>query len=73
MASSNLLGGSNFRESPLISIKSYPALALLSSGSGYGTYLIYAVLCYLVRVDVRITAMHLSFKTGRATFTASGS
>ena len=27
----------------------------------------------LVRVDVRITAAHLSFKTGRATFAASGS
>jgi hypothetical protein len=27
----------------------------------------------VVRVDVRITAMHLSFKTGRATFAASGS
>jgi hypothetical protein len=26
-----------------------------------------------VRVDVRITAMHLSFRTGRATFAASGS
>jgi hypothetical protein len=35
MASSNPLGGSNFRESSLIGIKSYPALALLSAGSGY--------------------------------------
>jgi hypothetical protein len=35
MASSNPLGGSNFRESSLIGIKSYPAIALLSLGSVY--------------------------------------
>jgi hypothetical protein len=38
MASSNPLGGSNFRESALISIKSYPAITVLSSGSGYAFY-----------------------------------
>jgi hypothetical protein len=35
MASSNPLGGSDFRESRPIGIKSYPALALLSPGSEY--------------------------------------
>jgi hypothetical protein len=36
LPSSNPLGGSNFRESLPIGIKSYPALALLRPGSGYG-------------------------------------
>jgi hypothetical protein len=36
MASSNPLGGSNFRESIPIGIKSYPALALLSPRSILG-------------------------------------
>jgi hypothetical protein len=40
MASSNPLGGSNFRESHLINIKSYPAIALLSPEPGYGSILI---------------------------------
>jgi len=40
MASSNPLGGSNFRESYPIGIKSYLALAVPSPGSGYGNILI---------------------------------
>jgi hypothetical protein len=39
LPSSNPLGGSNFRESFPISIKSYPALALLSPSSGYALML----------------------------------
>jgi hypothetical protein len=35
LPSSNPLGGSNFRESLPIEIKSYPAIALLNPGSGY--------------------------------------
>jgi hypothetical protein len=40
LPSSNPLGGSNFRESRPIGIKSYPALALLSPGSGYAYFLL---------------------------------
>jgi hypothetical protein len=40
MASSNPLGGSNFRESLPIGIKFYPAITVLSPGSGYGNILI---------------------------------
>jgi hypothetical protein len=41
--------------------------AYLEPGLGTATASL-SLLCYSVRVDVRITAMHLSFRTGRATF-----
>jgi len=62
-----------------IKIYHYPEEAVVTSSPGLGNShklslgLELLQLRYSVRVDVRITAMHLSFKTGRATFAASGS